>query len=144
VSIVYIPGTPCPCGCGATGSKLAYKTGHVVRACKCQSCIGRRNRQKGQRAQAKGHRALGGQGFTPGNEESVGGYPITVQVEWKTGEQIPASLVKFLGLEWTRHALSQAQRARRIGDGSMPTVGVVVGGRTWLIVEANRDMDGSA
>jgi len=112
--------------------------------CSCRPCIGTRNRRKGQAAQAKGHRALGGVGFTPTNEESTGGYPIVVQCEWKTGGQVPASFLKFIGLDWTRRALSQANRARRIGDGSMPAIGIVVAGKTWLLVEANRDMDGVA
>jgi hypothetical protein len=82
--------------------------------------------------------------MTPGNEEAIGGYPVRLQCEWKTGAQIPASFHKFVGLDWTRRALSQANRARRVGDGSMPAVGIIVGSKTWLLVEADRDMDGSA
>jgi hypothetical protein len=136
------PYDTCPCGCGVIHQKLK-RNNHVI-GCKCRPCLGTRNRAKGQRAQAKGHRALGGVGFTPGNEESVGGYDVRLQVEWKTGAQIPASFTKFVGLDWTRRALSQANRARRVGDGSMPAVGLIIGGKTYLVVEANRDMDGVA
>ena len=137
--MTWQPYDECPCGCGVVGHKLK-KNGCVV-GCKCRSCIGKRNRRKGQAAQAKGHRALGGEGFTPGNEESVGGYPIVVQVEHKTGSQIPASFTKFITLDWTRRALSQANRARRVGDGSMPAV--MLDGR-WLVVDCRKDKEGAA
>lgn len=137
--MTWQPHDECPCGCEVIAHKLK-KNGHGV-GCKCRSCIGKRNRVKGQKAQARGHRALGGQGFTPGNEESVGGYPISVQVEWKTGDQVPANFRKFLTLDWTRRAFSQANRARRIGDGSMPAVGI--DGR-WLVVDLSKDQDGAA
>lgn len=135
----------CPCGidsCKMLGTKLK-KNGHLV-GCSCRPCTGLRNRRKGQAGQAKGHRALGGEGFTPSNEESTGGYPIVVQCEWKTGAQIPASFTKFIGTDWFRRALSQANRARRVGDGSMPAVGIILGSKTYVVVEANRDMDGVA
>lgn len=142
---------PCACGesaCEQIGTKLSKaldeETAPHLVGCRCIRHRNRRNQSKGKRGQAKGHRALGGQGMTPSNEESVGGYDVRCQVEWKTGEQIPASFTKFVSLDWTRRALSQANRARRIGDGSMPTVGIVIGGKTYLVVEANRDMDGVA
>lgn len=129
----------CPCGCEHENLKLT-RYGHVL-GCRCASCRGRRNQRKGQRGQARGHKALGGQGFTPSNEESVGGYDIRVQVEWKTGQQVPAGFHKFVALEWFHRALGQADRARRIGDGSMPALGI---DGKWLIVQLNRDMDGAA
>lgn len=128
----YSPGEPCPCGCSATGSKLSFKTGHVARLCECSSCRNSRNVKRGKRAQAKGHRALGGTGFTPANEETKNGYPIRVQVEHKAGGQVPNYFHKFIGTTWFRHALSQAERAQIIGDGSMPSV--MIDGR-WLVVD---------
>jgi hypothetical protein len=104
---------------------------HVI-GCKCKRHLGSRNSRKGQAGQAKGHRNLGGQGFTPGNEESVGGYEVRVQVEHKAGSQVPASFHKFIKTEWFRRALSQADRARRVGDGSKPSV--MIDGR-WLVTD---------
>lgn len=130
----WLPYQECPCGCGQTHGKQ-QKNGHVVR-CKCRSCIGRRNRKKGQAGQHKGHVALGGTGWTPGNEESVGGYPIKVQVEHKTGTTVPKSIRKFLTTEWYRRAISQAVRAQRVGDASHPSV--MIDGR-WLIVDMGVD-----
>jgi hypothetical protein len=129
----WTPYDPCPCGCGVVGWKLR-KNGHVV-GCKCRSCIGGRNRKSGQAAQAKGHRALGGVGFTPTNEETHGGYDIRVQVEHKSGGQVPQSFRKFLTLDWTRRAFGQAERAVRVGDGSHPAV--MIDGR-WLVVDCKR------
>jgi len=138
-AVTWEPYDECPCGCGEVSHKLK-KNQHVV-GCKCRPCLGKRNRAKGQKAQAKGHRALGGQGFTPGNEESVGGYPLVAQVEHKSGSQIPASFTKFIGTEWFRRAISQANRARRVGDGSMPAV--MLDGR-WLVVDCKKGKDGAA
>jgi hypothetical protein len=80
--------------------------------------------------------------MTPSQEEAIGGYPIVVQVEHKSG--YPKSTVKFkefIATEWFRRALSQANRARRIGDGSMPAV--MLDGR-WLVVDCKKDREGSA
>lgn len=117
------PNPECICGCGEFNLKTQLKTGHVV-GCKCPSCIGRRNRYKGQRAQAKTHRRLGGQGFTPSNEESARPYTVECMVmpEVKTGEQIPASWDKFVSSEFFRRALSQSERAVPFGSGALPCV----------------------
>jgi hypothetical protein len=56
---------------------------------------------------------------------------VRVQVEWKSGEQIPQNFRRFVELEWTRHALGQAERACRVGDGADPAIGI--DGR-WLVV----------
>jgi hypothetical protein len=135
-SMTFVPGQACPCGCGVTGSKLSFKTGHIVRLCGCSSCRNSRNVKRGKRAQAKGHKALGGVGFTPGNEESTNGYDVRCQVEHKAGAQVPQNFRAFIAGEWFRHALSQADRARRVGDGSMPAV--MIDGR-WIVVDAKRD-----
>jgi hypothetical protein len=149
MNAVYQELGPCVCGdtaCAQVGTKLskaldAQTPQHLV-GCRCSRHRGKRNRRKGQASQAKGHRALGGQGFTPGNEESVGGYPIVVQVEHKHGYKGSTTMLyKFIATEFFRRALSQAQRARRVGDGSMPAV--MFDGR-WLLVDCKRNQDGSA
>jgi hypothetical protein len=118
----YVPGAPCFCGIeGCTGSKLSSKTGHVV-GCLCRPCLGRRNQKRGKRGQAVAHRNLGGVGFTPSNEESGRTYSVEVQVEVKAGAQVPASFQKFASLDWTRRALSQADRAIPVGVQAYPAV----------------------
>lgn len=133
----YTPGAPCPCGCTATGSKLSFKTGHVARTCLCRPCIGSRNQRKGKRGQARTHRALGGTGFTPSNEESGRPYTIEVSVlpEVKTGQQIPASWDRFVTSEWFRRALSQSQRSAPFGTSVLPAV--VIRG-DWCIVDIRK------
>jgi hypothetical protein len=68
---------PCPCGsprCDVVGTKLT-RFGHLV-GCKSEEATGRRNRRKGQAGQARTHKRLGGQGWTPSNEESARPYGI--------------------------------------------------------------------
>ena len=124
---------PCPCKlavfsvsdtwtCSAVGTKLT-RYGHLV-GCTCRPCQGRRSKRKGQKAQAKMHKRLGGQGFTPSNEESARPYEVTILVmpESKTGGQVPASWDKFIGTEWFRRALDQSARAAPVGSGVLPAV----------------------
>lgn len=136
------PKCPCPVP-DCFGQKLAKKSGHVVGCSnKCVPCRNRRNKTRGQANQRKGHRALGGEGTTPSNEEAVGGYPIVCQVEHKDlGPSVPVGFMQFIGTDWFRRALSQAERARRVGDGSMPAV--MLDGR-WLIVDCKKNQDGAA
>ena len=134
---------PCPCNegfgerrhCSIQGTKLTQH-GHLV-GCECWPCLGRRSKRKGQKAQAKMHKRLGGQGFTPSNEESARPYEVTVLVmpESKTGGQIPASWDKFIGTEWFRRALDQNTRAAPVGSGVLPAV--VIRG-DWCIVDIRR------
>lgn len=135
----------CPCGCGGVSLKGLTKRGHVP-GCgtprsgatkPCSSCQGSRNKRKGQRAQARAHRALGGEGFTPSNEESARPYLIEVCVmpEVKTGEQVPRSFEKLIASEWFRHALSQSARAAPVGSGARPAV--VIRG-DWCIIDLRR------
>ncbi len=129
----YRPGQPCPCGLtGCTGSKLSTKTGHVARNCICVKCRGRRNQAKGKRGQAKTHKALGGQGFTPFHEESGLFYDLTVRPEVKAGDQVPANFRTFIGTDWFRRALSQSERS--IPDGIDARPAVSIDGR-WLVVD---------
>lgn len=116
---------PCPCKsprCDVVGTKLT-RFGYLV-GCKGPEAQGRRNRRKGQRGQARMHRRLGGEGFTPSNEESARPYTVEVAVmpESKTGSQIPASWDKFVATDWFRRALSQSERAAPVGSGVLPAV----------------------
>jgi len=117
------PNPECSCGCGVVNLKTQLKTGHVV-GCACPSCRGRRYRRKGQKGQAKMHRRLGGEGFTPTNEESARPYHVEclVMPESKVGGQIPASWDKFVSSEFFRRALSQSERAVPFGSGALPCV----------------------
>ena len=140
MSVVTQDFGPCPCGegiggirtCATQGTKLT-RYGHLV-GCTCRPCLGRRSKRKGQKAQAKMHKRLGGEGFTPSNEESARPYEVTVLVmpESKTGGQVPASWDKFIGTDWFRRALDQSTRAAPVGSGVLPAV--VIRG-DWCLVD---------
>jgi hypothetical protein len=70
------------------------------------------------------HKRLGGDGFTPSNEESARPYTVevTVMPESKTGDQIPKSWDTFVKSEWLRRAFSQSERAVPVGSGALPAV----------------------
>ena len=138
---------PCPCqterrawahhnpdsGCGVVGTKLK-KNGHLV-GCRCRPCTGLRSQKKGQATEAKRHRRLGGEGQTP-RDELAYSYSVNVTTEDKTGAQIPASFTKFLGLDWTRHALRQAEKKLPVGSDALPALFLDCGrAGTWLVVE---------
>jgi hypothetical protein len=120
----------CPCGCSAISAKLT-RFGHV-KGCICRSCIGRRNRARGQRAHATAHRAAGGEGFTPSNEESARPYTLQIVFESKAGSQVPKSFTKFIGTDWFRRALSQSERG--LPFGSRAKAGVAINGK-WIVVK---------
>lgn len=128
----------CPCRIGfglemtCQGTKLT-KYGHVV-GCICRSCTGRRSKRKGHAAQAKMHRALGGQGFTPHNEESARPYTVEVSVmpESKTGGQVPANWDTFIKTQWFRKALDQSTRAVPFGSNVIPSVSIR---GDWVILD---------
>jgi hypothetical protein len=57
-------------------------------------------------------------------------------VEAKAGAQVPASFAKFAGLEWTRRAISQAERAIPVGVQANPAVYIEVPRKgAWLVVK---------
>lgn len=116
----------CPCGCGEQGMKLQLRHDKHLVGCSCRSCIGRRNKFKGQRTQARTHRRLSGEGFTPSNEESARPYIVEVSImpESKGGDQIPAAFERFMHSEWFRRALSQSARAVPFGSGVLPAVSI--------------------
>jgi hypothetical protein len=139
MNAVTQPMGPCPCNleiqgrrCTMVGTKLT-RYGHLV-ACSCPTCTGRRNKRSGQRAQAKMHKRLGGEGFTPTHEEAARPYTIevTVMPESKTGGQVPANWDRFIATDWFRRALDQSTRATPVGSGVLPAV--VIRG-DWAIVD---------
>ena len=128
---------PCPCQEWNTrpcveGTKLTRR-GHLV-GCLCNGCIGLRNKRKGQKTEAKRHRRLGGEGQTP-RDELAYSYSINVTTEDKGGKQIPQAFRRFLVLEWTRHALRQAEKKIPVGSDALPALWLDVGpAGTWLLV----------
>lgn len=103
----------CGCGCGAYGTlKRENRAGVrcVARKCKCRSCMGRANKRKGQRKQAKAVTALGipRSSIHPGHEEFL---PGALRVEVKaTKREAGPTFTAFLRCEL------QSEAARPIGD----------------------------
>jgi hypothetical protein len=105
---------PCECGvesCDLWGTlKRENRAGkRCVRGCRCKSCIGKANKRKGQRKQAKAVTALGipRSSIHPGHEEFLGG---AVRVEVKSGAQVKPAVTAYLKCE------AQSEAARPIGD----------------------------
>lgn len=98
----------CRCGCGRFG---AIKKNGCVRGCGCRSCVGRRSRAKGQRAQRAAQKTLNmvGPGKTLGanHEENWTG---TLRVEVKSGGFAKPVATKY------RLAEAQSEAARAYGD----------------------------
>lgn len=136
------PGDPCPCGnekCPPS-LKLVGKNRHH-RGCVCRSCIGSRNRKRGQVGQRKTWRALGGEGVTPSNEESSPVLEVRVRPEVKRGKQAN-SIVRLIQLDFVRRAFNQSRKGQRTGDGTKPSVALwPEGGGGWLIVELEERHD---
>ena len=131
----WVPFTPCPCeaDCGVIAPKLSVRSGHVV-GCKCRSCIGKRNKTKGQRNERTRHLALGGEGATP-RDELAFSYSVNITTEDKTGQQIPAKFVAFIQSEWTRHALRQAEKKVPVGSDALPALWLNAGhAGTWIVL----------
>lgn len=100
----------CGCGCGLHGAyrvKLSRDGERHVRVCKCPRCMGKRNRQKGDRKAAQARRRLNLSGANTRHEEHWRG---SLLIEAKAGAQV--------GPIWTRFkaARDQAEAARAIGD----------------------------
>ena len=121
----YLPGpekVDCPDGCGLFGRPT--RNGHV-RGCKgpegapCRSCLGRRNRAKGQRKQRAARKALGiEKGFSLGadHEENWRGF---VRVEVKAGAQVRPAATAFYKMR------AQSEASRPYGD-HRPFVGIAM------------------
>lgn len=104
------------CGCGLDSCTLygtlkkENRAGvRCVRGCKCRSCMGRANKRKGQRKQAKAVTALGipRSSIHPGHEEFL---PGACRVEVKAGAQIKPAVTAYLKCE------AQSEAARPVGD----------------------------
>jgi len=118
--------------CDVVGTKLS-KYGHLV-GCKCRPCLGRRNKRSGQRTEAKRHRRLGGQGQTP-RDELAYSYSLNVTTEDKHGQQIPQNFIRFIELEWTRHALRQAEKKIPVGSDAQPALVLDCGRKgMWMLM----------
>lgn len=123
----------CPCGCGHEGLKLT-RAGHV-KGCACRSCTGKRNRKKGQAAEARRHRSLGGVGTTP-RDELAHCYSLNITTEDKTGAQIPAKFISFVHSETARHWFRQAEKKLPVGNDALPALYLeVTSGETYLVVK---------
>lgn len=88
------------------------KTGTPKRQCKCPSCVGRRNKRKGQRKQRQARKALG---LKPerwkgreANEETW--YSAAVRVEVKSGAQVKPIATRYVA------ARQQSDAAKARGD----------------------------
>lgn len=133
---LWTPYTACPCGCDVTAHKLT-RFGHVV-GCECMSCRNRRNKKRGHRAQGKMHKALGGLGASPTNEEGAAPYTVSVKVEAKQGAQIPANFVRFIESEFYRHAIRQAEKSIPVGTDPYPGLYLQLpGGGAYLVVQVS-------
>ena len=111
----------CGCGCGEFGTlKRPWSDGSqcVARKCRCRRCIGRQNKRKGQRKQAKATKALGipRSPLSPGHEELLGG---AIRVEVKAGAQVRPAVTAYLRCEM------QSEAHRPVGD-HRPFVAVVM------------------
>lgn len=101
----------------ATPRGVCPHTGEQKRSCKCRSCIGRRNRRKGQRKQSKNLAALEQITGTQakwrgrrGNEETADHLPV--RYENKAGREGGANTI------WTHYqrAETQSEASRAVGD----------------------------
>ena len=113
---------PCPClheevtgplwVCLVQGTKLT-KYGHL-KGCTCRSCLGRRNKSKGRRSEAKVYRALRGEGPTK-KDDLMFTMSLDVAYEHKSGAQIPKSIRDFIASKFLEDALRQAEKKKPVG-----------------------------
>jgi len=96
----------CACGCGLFGTLRKRPINHV-RGCLCPSCLGKRNRAKGDAKARSARKALGLAGVNSRHEELWGG-PIRVEV--KAGKQVAPIWSRF------RAAEQQSEITRPLGD----------------------------
>lgn len=123
----------CPCGCGAEGFKLAFKSGHLARVCKCIACRNRGNRNRGQRGEARRHRRLGGEGNTP-RDDLMHLYSINIATEDKVGKQVGATFPAFVHGKFASDAFFQAEKKIPIGSDALPTLYLELGPNEWYLV----------
>lgn len=135
------PGKPtCPCGppsCGAVGLKLAHASGHLARLCRCASCLGRRNRNRGQRGEARRHKRLGGEGWTP-RDDLMHLYSVNIATEDKVGAQIPRKFAAFVESETARHWFHQATKKIPVGADALPALYLELSpSKAYLVVDVS-------
>jgi hypothetical protein len=95
--------------------------------------LGRRNKQKGRRSEAKTYKALGLPGQTK-KDDLYFTASVDVAYENKSGGEIPANFLTFIGLEWTRHALRQAEKKIPIGADALPSLVLDCGRKgMWMV-----------
>jgi hypothetical protein len=108
----WAPFSACPCGsCSVVSGKLSVRTGHV-RGCACRSCLGRRSRAKGHRAQSRVLKdAAKAEGtsmeIAPTHEEQA---RLLVHYESKSGNEIPKGLRGDIMRHWEEQASNFAHR----------------------------------
>lgn len=133
---VYQALGPCPCGfpaCDAIGTTLLKRTGHL-RDCGCPSCRAGARQAKGAKGEQRRHAALRSKAAP--NDEYPYAYPITVMTQDKTGEQVPAEFVRFVGGAFYRHAMRQVERKVPIGGDVFPALYLEPeSGGAWLVVD---------
>ena len=127
---------PCPClTCYQMGTKLT-KYGHLV-GCTCRSCLGRRNKRKGYKAEARGHKRLGGLGGTV-RDDLFHAYSLNHSVEVKTGAQIPKTFLTFITGAWIHDALRQATKKLPVGSDALPTVLIEISpSKAYLVTDVS-------
>lgn len=127
---------PCPCQhprCDVIGTKLT-RQGYLV-GCKSPQAVGKRNKKKGQRGEARAHKLLGGTGPTI-RDDLFHLYSINISLEVKTGNQVPAKLVSSVESEFMRSAFGQARKKIPVGTDALPAVLVQPhGGGSYLVVD---------
>lgn len=94
------------------GASKCPRTGEPKRACKCPTCIGRRNKRKGQRKQSQVRKVLNlkpeqWRGRT-GNEETWNASNLRFEV--KAGKQVEPVATRYLS------ARQQSDANRALGD----------------------------
>jgi len=124
----------CPCGCEVWSPRGLARHGHVPHCGEesygavqiCRACLGRRNRSRGQRGEARRHRRLGGEGWTP-NDELAFSYSINVTTQdlLPTPEQVKNALP--LSARAKETVLQGREVVRRILDRRDHRLFVVVG-----------------
>lgn len=100
------PKVECPDGCGRFGTPM--RNGHI-RGCPCRSCMGRRNKYKGQRKQRAAAKAVGitVNRMGAGHEEN---YQGALRVEVKAGAKAKPVDTQY------RLARAQSEQSRPVGD----------------------------
>lgn len=130
------PGWPaCPCECGVEALKLK-RNGHVI-GCRCRPCIGTRNKRKGYKTEARGHKRLGGKGGTV-RDDLYHAYSLNHSVEMKGGAQVPQTFINFILGAWIKDAMGQAVKKIPVGSDALPSVLIELSpSRAYLVTDVS-------